>query len=331
MKAPLRRLSYAALVVAVAQIVFGAIVRISGSGMGCGNHWPKCYGRWFPPFDQPTLVIEWTHRLIAALLLVALGGLAAAAYATRREPGVGGRGGVVRASLLALAMWPAQALLGAITVWLGNAWYATASHWLLAATLLAALSAAVMRAGGLGGSFARKERASARSARGAAAGAAIALVTIFLGGMTATYPGANVACSGFPLCGAGIAAAVMPTGRAIQMTHRVLALLLTLHVFGLLLGVRRRREAIVVVRAVASAAGLIVVQIGIAASMIALGLPPALRSLHQSTGALIWLTLFSAAYLARMASRAADEVPARTAAQGASVVHGVRTTAEATR
>jgi len=331
MKAPLRRLSYAALVVAVAQIVFGAIVRISGSGMGCGNHWPKCYGRWFPPFDQPTLVIEWTHRLIAALLLVALGGLAAAAYATRREPGVGGRGGVLRASLLALAMWPAQALLGAITVWLGNAWYATASHWLLAATLLAALSAAVMRAGGLGGACARKERASARSARGAAAGAAIALVTIFLGGMTATYPGANVACSGFPLCGAGIAAAVMPTGRAIQMTHRVLALLLTLHVFGLLLGVRRRREAIVVVRAVASAAGLIVVQIGIAASMIALGLPPALRSLHQSTGALIWLTLFSAAYLARMASRAADEVPARTAAQGASVVHGVRTTAEATR
>ena len=331
MKAALRRLSYAALVVAVAQIVFGAIVRISGSGMGCGNHWPKCYGRWFPPFDQPTLVIEWTHRLIAALLLVALGGLAAAAYATRREPGVGGRGGVLRASLLALAMWPAQALLGAITVWLGNAWYATASHWLLAATLLAALSAAVMRAGGLGGACARKERASARSARGAAAGAAIALVTIFLGGMTATYPGANVACSGFPLCGAGIAAAVVPTGRAIQMTHRVLALLLTLHVFGLLLGVRRRREAIIVVRAVAIAAGLIVVQIGIAASMIALGLPPALRSLHQSTGALIWLTLFSAAYLARMASRAADALPARTAAQGASVVHGVRTTAEATR
>jgi len=331
MKAPLRRLSYAALVVAVAQIVFGAIVRISGSGMGCGNHWPKCYGRWFPPFDQPTLVIEWTHRLIAALLLVALGGLAAAAYATRREAGVGGRGGVLRASLLALAMWPAQALLGAITVWLGNAWYATASHWLLAATLLAALSAAVMRAGGLGGARARTERASARSARGAAAGAAIALVTIFLGGMTATYPGANVACSGFPLCGAGIAAAVAPTGRAIQMTHRVLALLLTLHVFGLLLGVRRRREAIVVVRAVAIAAGLIVVQIGIAASMIALELPPALRSLHQSTGAFIWLTLFSAAYLARMASRAGDELPARTTHQDAPLANVVRTAAEAVR
>ena len=331
MKAPLRRLSYAALIVAVAQIVFGAVVRISGSGMGCGDHWPKCYGRWFPPFDQPTLVIEWTHRLIAALLLVALGSLAAAAYATRRQPGVGGRGGVLRASLLALAMWPAQALLGAITVWLGNVWYATASHWLLAATLLAALSAAVMRAGGLGGACARNERASARSARGAIAGAAIALVTIFLGGMTATYPGANVACSGFPLCGAGIASAVVPAGRAIQMTHRVLALLLTLHVFGLLWGVRRRREAIVVVRALTIAAALIVVQIAIAGSMIALRLPPVLRSLHQSAGALIWLSLFSAAYLARMASRAADVLPLRSTAAETPAARGLHAAAEATR
>lgn len=307
----LRRLSYAALVVAVAQIVFGAIVRISGSGMGCGNHWPKCYGRWFPPLDQPNLVIEWTHRMIAAALFVALATVVAAAYANRRGPAVSGRGGVLRAALLALAMWPAQALLGAITVWLGNVWYATAAHWLLAATLLAALAAAVMRSGGLGGACARRERTSARTARGAIAGAGIALVTICLGGVTATFPGANAACSAFPLCGPGIASAVVPDGRVIQMTHRVLALLLTLHVFGLLWGVWRRREAVVVVRAVAIAAALVVAQIGIAASMIALHLPPVLRSLHQSTGALIWLTLFSAAYLARMASREASEAAAR--------------------
>ncbi len=331
MNAPLRRLSYVALVVAVAQIVFGAIVRISGSGMGCGNHWPKCYGRWFPPLDQPTLVIEWTHRLIAAALLVALVALTAAAYAQRRAPGVGGRGGVLRASVLALALWPAQALLGAITVWLGNVWYTIASHWLLAATLLAALAAAVMRAGGLGGACARRERASPRTARGAVAGAGIALVTIFLGGMTATFPGANVACSGFPLCGAGIASAVMPVGRIIQMTHRVLALLLTLHVFGLLWGVVRRREAIVVVRAVGIAGALILAQIGIAAAMIGLELPPVLRSLHQSVGALIWLTLFSAAYLARMVAHAEETMADGGAVASAPVARGVHATAEAAR
>jgi heme A synthase len=37
----LRRLSYVAFFVACAHLVFGAIVRITGSGMGCGHHWPK--------------------------------------------------------------------------------------------------------------------------------------------------------------------------------------------------------------------------------------------------------------------------------------------------
>ena len=39
-----RRLAYLALFLAYAQIVFGAIVRITDSGMGCGDHWPKCNG-----------------------------------------------------------------------------------------------------------------------------------------------------------------------------------------------------------------------------------------------------------------------------------------------
>ena len=57
-----RRLSIAALVVACTHLVFGAIVRISGSGMGCGDNWPKCYGYWFPPFSRPDLVVEVLHH-----------------------------------------------------------------------------------------------------------------------------------------------------------------------------------------------------------------------------------------------------------------------------
>ena len=48
----IRRLAYLAFGVACAHLVFGAIVRISGSGMGCGDHWPRCYGRWFPPLSR---------------------------------------------------------------------------------------------------------------------------------------------------------------------------------------------------------------------------------------------------------------------------------------
>ena len=49
-------------------IVLGAVVRISGSGMGCGDHWPLCNGHLFPPLgDIPTVIeasyfVPGTHR-----------------------------------------------------------------------------------------------------------------------------------------------------------------------------------------------------------------------------------------------------------------------------
>ena len=48
-------------------IVLGGVVRITGSGMGCGDHWPLCNGEWFPPLDLPTM-IEIGHRWAAALV-----------------------------------------------------------------------------------------------------------------------------------------------------------------------------------------------------------------------------------------------------------------------
>src|SRR5205085_4500580 len=111
----LRRLSYAALIVAFTHLVFGAIVRISGSGMGCGDHWPLCYGRLFPPMNRPDLVVEWTHRLLASILVLTVASFALVAWRGRREPRVGGRGGVLRAVMLAFGAVLAAAILGAVT------------------------------------------------------------------------------------------------------------------------------------------------------------------------------------------------------------------------
>src|SRR5512142_3217773 len=98
-----RRLSIAALVVACLHLIFGAIVRISGSGMGCGDHWPKCYGYWFPPFSRPDLVVEVSHRYLASILVLTVSSMAFVAFRHRGEPRVGGRGGVLRSSLGAVA------------------------------------------------------------------------------------------------------------------------------------------------------------------------------------------------------------------------------------
>lgn len=302
----LRRLSHVTLCIALAHLVFGAIVRISGSGMGCGDHWPKCYGHWFPPFDQPTLIIEWTHRLLAALLITAVVALAATAFARRGLPGVGGRRGVLRAALLAAVTVVVTALFGAVTVWLGNVWWATLVHWLLAATLLAALAVAVIRAGGLGGARVLLEKGSSRAARGAMVAAGLALVVLLFGGMTAKYPGASGACPSFPLCGV----ALSHPAQHVQMTHRVLAFLLFFHVLGLMISFGRRREAPVVVTAARVAFGFVFLQILVAGAMIGMRMPPELRSLHQAVGVGIWLSLFSLAYLARMAAREPGERPA---------------------
>ncbi|HEV7704456.1 MAG TPA: COX15/CtaA family protein [Gemmatimonadaceae bacterium] len=291
----MRRLAYSTLGLAYALIVFGAIVRISGSGMGCGDHWPRCYGSWFPPMDQPTLVIEWTHRLLAAITVVMVVVLVGVAFAKRAEPGVSGKRGVLRAALLAAGLVVLQALLGMVTVRMGNTAWATVAHLLNGALLLAALATTVLRAGGLGGSVAtRATPFRTRAARGSFAAAALALATILFGGLTAKIPGANSACEGFPLC----RGALIPA-QHVQITHRVLAFLLFLHVFGLMIGFAKRRELDFVVRAVRVAFALICVQLVIAAGMVEMHLPPVWRSLHEADGIAIWLTLFTLAWVAR--------------------------------
>ena len=75
----------------VLHLVFGAIVRISGSGMGCGDNWPKCYGYWFPPFSRPDLIVEVSHRYLASILdahgrVAGARGVRAARRSRRRRP-----------------------------------------------------------------------------------------------------------------------------------------------------------------------------------------------------------------------------------------------------
>jgi cytochrome c oxidase assembly protein subunit 15 len=310
----LRRFAYAAFGVACLHLVFGAIVRISGSGMGCGDHWPRCYGRWFPPLSRPDLIIEVSHRYLASILLLSLVALLVAAWRRRREPGVAGPGGVLRSAALAVALGVGAALLGAMTVKLGNAPFATLAHWTVAMSLVAAVVASVIRTGGLGGAAARLGGATGRARRGALAGAAMALLTVVMGGLTAKYPGAAVACRDFPLCGAN--PDVVPAAVHVQLTHRVLAVLVVFHLIGLAIGFRRRREPAVVRRAALIACSLGVLQLLVAGAMIGLRLPPALRSLHEATGVSIWIAAFALAYLARLASGERTSLPTVASTDG---------------
>ena len=58
-------------------IMWGAYVRATGSGAGCGEHWPTCNGEIIPRAPSLARMIEFSHRLSSGLSLLLVGGLVA--------------------------------------------------------------------------------------------------------------------------------------------------------------------------------------------------------------------------------------------------------------
>ena len=54
----------------IAVIIWGAYVRATASGAGCGSHWPLCNGEFLPTTPQTQTVIEFTHRVTSGVSLV---------------------------------------------------------------------------------------------------------------------------------------------------------------------------------------------------------------------------------------------------------------------
>jgi cytochrome c oxidase assembly protein subunit 15 len=53
-------------------ILWGALVRATGSGAGCGGHWPLCNGAVLPEVSQVATAIEFTHRIMSGLSLISV-------------------------------------------------------------------------------------------------------------------------------------------------------------------------------------------------------------------------------------------------------------------
>jgi cytochrome c oxidase assembly protein subunit 15 len=77
-----RRFALGTLVFNLAVIAWGAYVRATGSGAGCGSHWPLCKGEIVPRSAQMDTLIELTHRLSSGLSLVLVAGLVLWAFRT---------------------------------------------------------------------------------------------------------------------------------------------------------------------------------------------------------------------------------------------------------
>jgi len=155
----LRRISVVALVVIFLQLILGALMRHTGSGLAIPD-FPLAAGQLIPAFDEPTLsrinamrfaigfqpvtmgqvVIHFAHRLGALSVLLAVAGLTAIALRSARTQ----RG--IMMTVLALDLLVAlQVTLGALTVWSRKAPYITSFHVLTGALTLGTCMLLVLR------------------------------------------------------------------------------------------------------------------------------------------------------------------------------------------
>lgn len=183
-----RRLAWISLISNVVVILQGGVVRITGSGAGCGSHWPTCNGEIVPLQPSLETAIEFSHRLLSFAVLALGVWLLMRALRTRRE-----RPGLALFAGLSMAFLVIEALIGAATVLLGltgdntsvarGVW--VASHLVNSLLLIGFLSATVV--------YARRDapgfplRISQQGSLAAVLGVAIvgALLLSFTGGIAA--------------------------------------------------------------------------------------------------------------------------------------------------
>jgi heme A synthase len=89
-------------------ILWGAYVRATGSGAGCGSHWPTCQGEIIPQSAQTATLIEFSHRLTSGLALFLVVGLVVWAFRSYPPGNLVRRGAVLSVVFIIL-----EALIGA--------------------------------------------------------------------------------------------------------------------------------------------------------------------------------------------------------------------------
>lgn len=291
-------------------ILWGAFVRASESGAGCGRHWPLCNGTVIPQSPGMSTVIEYAHRTTSGVALILVLGL----WWWGRKlfpPGHRAR----RAAAVSLAFIITEALIGAGLVLLGlvgqddslaRAGY-LALHLLNTFLLLAALA--------LTAHWSMHNSPLQAPTRGAAAWLLLTgLLAVLLVGMTGAiaalgdtlFPSASLA--------EGLRADTTPTAHLLirlRVLHPVLALLSGVYLSSMGWLLARIRPASLQNPWGRVLSGLVLVQLGVGLTNLLLLAPTFLQILHLLVADLLWIALVI--FAATTLTAAPLSRPARTA------------------
>jgi heme A synthase len=283
-------LAWAALAYTLLVVLFGAVVRITGSGAGCGQHWPSCQGEIVHLPRSLETAIEYTHRLTsgAALLVV----LALAVLARRSfAPGHLAR----RAANWALVLMLVEALIGAALVLLelvgrnDSAARAAvmAAHLVNTSLLTAALALSAWSGAHTDTPTWRLERGSALLFAAALAGVLFVSVTGAVTALGDTLyplpPGADLSVRLGHAQGHFLA--------QLRVVHPVLASLVGVLVAYYALVLQREAGTPGVRRGARTLLLLVVLQVGAGIMNVLLSAPAWLQVVHLAIATLVWLSL----------------------------------------
>jgi heme o synthase len=280
-----RALVYASLAASFLVVVWGGVVRVTGSGLGCPD-WPLCHGQFLPSLD-PATRIEWFHRFLAIA-----GGVTVAAvvlwsliiYRADRR--------IFALALIAAILYPLQAVLGAITVVLELPPEWVTVHLANAELLLAALTvlAVVVRWPNVG-------RAQGGGWTWLALAAAIGTFVLLLSGAYVRGAGATTACLEWPLCTSSFGATA--GAPAIAMAHRAVAAVVgVLILYACVEAWRHRRDAPGLGPFAIATAAIFVAQVAIGAANPLTQFSPWALGAHPAVASLLWCSVVGLAAVA---------------------------------
>ncbi|MBL8297515.1 MAG: COX15/CtaA family protein [Rhodanobacteraceae bacterium] len=314
----LRNLAWFAVAFALLVIVFGAFVRLSNAGLSCPD-WPTCYGKLtWPKHDYeieaanaafPERAVEshkaWreqVHRFLAGGLILTTFGLTLFAWYRRRElPGIAPV--LVATSVLIVF----QALLGMWTVTWKLKPIVVMAHLVGGISTFCLLSYVALRLS----LPVQVQTGTGALRRMIIVGLALVALQIALGGWTSANYAALACGTDFPTCagrwwpavdfreafvlwrgiGVNYEGGVLDADArtAIQLTHRIGALVVLGHLLGIIVAAWRRRLG----RLALALAAALVVQIALGISNVVLGLPLPVATAHNAGAALLLLLLLA--------------------------------------
>ena len=294
-----RVLAVASLVAAFAQVTLGGIVRVTGSGDGCGIDWPKCHGQWIPPFDFETL-LEYGHRLSASVLGVLVLGTAIVVLLHYRDSRWG-----KNSILAALGLVLVAAALGGATVKTELAWWLRLLHLGIAEGAVAALIIAVVVSWRVSGNTTDNVAASENG--GLSKWTIAALVGVFLLILSGSYivgAGYGSSCGTWPLCRGSL----FPEGRPYieHMAHRYFAAIVGVLVIAVAYSAWKSPRLPSIGRTGLLLLVAFAAQILVGALTVWLGFTAEIKAIHLSMATLVWIALVFVAALSYVPQRFAD-------------------------